>query len=474
MVQVFARGTRERVGPDLPGSQVFRFAGDTFFGRGVAAVLARPEIAAEVRRELKGVLNGCRLILNLEGVAVPAVPRRLAPLQLAMPAALLRDWLDPVLPGVLIVTGSKNLYKPGGLVRLWGAMRTITRFLARKRVASTSAFAVLAKPGSLDAEDRSEPTLADIAARVGGENEELRNLLIETDRRIGALDDLRGVFRNLAEPMGSALQALEQEKADNVTLRNALSELRAAHDSVCSEFSALEKRAAELESAGEELRRELALAQEATRGLERDKTELTSEIVAVRAELANLESQLAQDTAHGRALSEANQILVDHANSTDKRIVELQSEGALMREKLLLLENDKRSLQTALDQTLAETSRLSRRLTESENAFTAARVRLEQMDSRLAAAENERATLATARDEAERAASIRSLCLESAARGSAFACRYCGGIAFPGAPDRRHAHRGDQGLGAQGSGSDHRSQRHGEGYRAAHRRPRCA
>src|SRR5262249_18895585 len=70
------------------------------------------------------------------------------------------------------------------------------------------------------------------------------------------------------------------------------------------------------------------------------------------------------------------------------------------REKLLLVENDKRSLQTALDQTLAETSRLSRRLTESENALTAARARLEQMDISLAAAENERATLATARDEA--------------------------------------------------------------------------
>jgi chromosome segregation ATPase len=257
-----------------------------------------------------------------------------------------------------------------------------------------------AKPGSLDAEDRNEPTLTDIAARVGGENEELRNLLIDTHRRIRALDDLRKAFRNLAEPMGSALQALEQEKADNVTLRNELSELRAAHQSVCSEFSALEKRAAELKRAGEELRRGLALAQEATRGLERDKTELTSEIVAVRAEVTNLKSQLAQWAAHGRPLSEANQILVDHANSADKRIVELQSEGALMREKLLLLENDKRSLQTALDQTLAETSRLSRRLTESENALTAARVRLEQMDSRLAAAENERATLATARDEA--------------------------------------------------------------------------
>lgn len=252
-----------------------------------------------------------------------------------------------------------------------------------------------ARPGSPAAEEPSEPTLADIGARVGEENEALRNLLIDTDRRIGALDDLKDAFHNLVEPIGSALQALEHEKSDNVGLRNALAELRASHESVRSEFSVLEKRAAELESAGEELGRELALAQQAVRGLEGDKNELTSEIVAVRAEIANIESQLAQETANGRALSEANQILVDHANSADKRIVELQSEGALMREKLLLLENDKRSLQTALDQTLAETSRLSRRLTESENALTAARARLEQLDISLAAAENERVTLAT-------------------------------------------------------------------------------
>jgi chromosome segregation ATPase len=155
-----------------------------------------------------------------------------------------------------------------------------------------------------------------------------------------------------------------------------------------------------LANAGEELRRQLSLTQQTARGLDAEKAELASEIIAARSEIANLESQLAQETANGRALSEANQILVDHANSADKRIVELQSDAAQAREKLLLVENDKRSLQTALDQTLAENSRLSRRLTESENALTAARARLEQMDISLAAVENERATLATARDEA--------------------------------------------------------------------------
>src|SRR2546430_8166796 len=103
-------------------------------------------------------------------------------------------------------------------------MRTITHFLARKGVASTSAaFAVPTpvKPGSPGAEEPSEPTLADIGARVGEENESLRNLLIDTDRRIGALDDLKDAFRNLVEPIGSALHALEQEKTDNVGVLSA-------------------------------------------------------------------------------------------------------------------------------------------------------------------------------------------------------------------------------------------------------------
>jgi crescentin len=280
-------------------------------------------------------------------------------------------------------------------------MRTISDFLARKGVASASfpsSASAKILPGG--AEERSELTFADIGARVGEDNEKLRNLLIDTDRRIGALDDLKEAFRNLVEPIGSSLRALEQEKTENFGLRNALTELRSSHESLRSEYGLLEKRAAELETAGEDLRRELALVQQTARGLEADKAELASESVAARVEIANLESQLAQEAANGRAVGEANQILVDHAGSADKRIVELQAETAQTRENLLLLENDRRSLQTALDQTLAENSRLSRRLTESENALTAARARLEQMDISLAATENERATLATARDEA--------------------------------------------------------------------------
>jgi len=281
-------------------------------------------------------------------------------------------------------------------------MGTISDFLGRKGVAS----APLPMPPSPDqggtdsTAQHDERTFADLGARMGEGNEALRNLLIDTDRRITALDDVKDAFRNLVEPTGAALQALEQENSDNFGLRNTLAELRTNHETVRAEFQALEKKAAELTRDNQSLRRELALVQQAARGLESDRAELTSEVVAARAEIANLESQLAQETANARALGEANQIFADHANSTDKRIVELQADCTLTREKLSLLETDKRSLQTALDQTLAESSRLSRRLTESESALAAARARLEQMEIGLASAENERTALCAARDEA--------------------------------------------------------------------------
>ena len=260
-------------------------------------------------------------------------------------------------------------------------MGTISDFLGRKGVTSAPLLVTPFPQQQNTNVAANEPTFADLGARLGEGNEALRNLLIDTERRITALDDVKDAFRNLVEPIGTALQALEHENSDNVSLRNALAELRASHDTLRTEFQALEKRSAESESDNQSLRRELALVQQVANGLESDKAELTSEVVAARAEIANLESQLAHETA-------------------DKRIVELQADCALMREQLSLLETDKRSLQTALDQTLAESSRLSRRLTESESALAAARSRLEQTEIGLASVESERAALGAARDEA--------------------------------------------------------------------------
>jgi chromosome segregation ATPase len=191
-----------------------------------------------------------------------------------------------------------------------------------------------------------------------------------------ALDYVKDAFRNLVEPIGTALQAFEQENSDNFALRNTLAELRTNHETVRAEFQALEKKAAELTSDNQSLRRELALVQQPARGLESDRAELTSEVVAARAEIANLESQLAQETADARALGEANQIFAAAAARTaDRRVA-----GPIARPRNSLLETDNGPCKTALDQTLAELALVS----PSDRArapSAAARARLEQWKS---------------------------------------------------------------------------------------------
>src|SRR5262245_8820698 len=79
----------------------------------------------------------------------------------------------------------------------------------------------------------------------------------------------------------------------------------------------------------------------------------------------------------------------------------LEGELAAAREKLGLLEDEKRSLQIAVDQALNETARLTRRLTESENMLTATRAQLGKVEASFAEAYAERGRLAAVLDEAK-------------------------------------------------------------------------
>jgi len=93
VVQLYEPQPSPQVGSDAPGSKVYCFAGDTFFGRGVLRLLTDPAAAERMRRELQHVLNGCRLVVNLTGVMVPELPIGLDDMSLAMPSAPTLDWL---------------------------------------------------------------------------------------------------------------------------------------------------------------------------------------------------------------------------------------------------------------------------------------------------------------------------------------------------------------------------------------------
>ena len=115
VVEVYAPEASHKVGTDEDGSKVFCFAGDTFFGRDVAREFANPEAARRVRDAISGVLNHCRLIVNLEGVMAPMLPRRLTPTTLAMPEKLTLEWLHALnVVGVSLANNhAMDLGEPG-------------------------------------------------------------------------------------------------------------------------------------------------------------------------------------------------------------------------------------------------------------------------------------------------------------------------------------------------------------------------
>ncbi|HEY2137832.1 MAG TPA: hypothetical protein VGH49_18245 [Xanthobacteraceae bacterium] len=281
-------------------------------------------------------------------------------------------------------------------------MTALSEFFGRKSItAAAEIFPPLSPAQGPNGDDRSATEgWAEIGSRIGGDNEVLRNLLVDTGRRIRAIEDLKNAFGKLVDPIQKTLRTLEQEKSDNVGLRGTLGEVRTSYEALRAEFNDLAKKSAAGDTEQERLRHELELSQQSVRALEANKLELAEGLAAMRPKLADLERQLAQETAAARLLNERHQSQAEHAAASDRRIVELESETALAREKFVLLENEKSSLHASLDQTVGENSRISRRLAESETALKAAKARVEQMNAALATADAERKKLTAAIDEA--------------------------------------------------------------------------
>lgn len=243
-------------------------------------------------------------------------------------------------------------------------------------------------------------TFAEVGARIGVDNEVLRNLLIDTSHQLDTIDSLKETFGKLIEPLSNVLTTLEQERADNASSRGALAAIRTSHQALRTEFQGLEKTSSELKGENERLSRELEAALQNARGLEDDKAKLSSEIAAVRVAMATLTKQMEEEAGNVRVLSDEKRLLTQRAHTSDKQIVALEAEVAHARERLTLVQSDKDTLQAALDRKLSEASRLSRRLAESESALANSRSRLRQIETNLATAESERNRLATACDEA--------------------------------------------------------------------------
>jgi crescentin len=246
-------------------------------------------------------------------------------------------------------------------------------------------------------------TFSDVGSRIGEENEALRNLLFDTGRKINELDELKSAFDKIVTPFNNTLRALEQEKSQNLSLSGQLDESRAAYDKLRADVYQVERRATFLESENARLREDLELARETARGLESHRNDIQSQISAQHAQLSELERQLAQESNERRTLSENKRTLTEHLEATEKRTVTLEGDLAAARERVALLDTAQQTAKSSLDQALDEISRITRRLTESENTLAATRTQLAKVEATHAETSAERTRLATTLDETKEA-----------------------------------------------------------------------
>ena len=265
-------------------------------------------------------------------------------------------------------------------------MNRLSEFLGRTGIAQVAEkfpSLPIGRRDPLAGETLDEAGFTERGTNIGQKNEGLRSLLVEAGRRIDDLDVLKQTFDDILEPVSKLLRELEQEKSHNASLRNLLAETRQNYEKLRADHNQSEKKRAAAEGENEQLSEDLELAQQNVRALEGTRAELSGEISVNRTQLANLERQLAAESAQRQSLADDNRTFGEQIAVADKKIVLLESEIQGTRANLVLSEDEKRAIQKSLEQNVGEVSRLSRRLSDTDGDLAAARAKIAQLETTL-------------------------------------------------------------------------------------------
>ena len=86
-----------------------------------------------------------------------------------------------------------------------------------------------------------EELFSALGAQLGGDNESLRNLLLDANAKIGELDNIKAAVAKLADPVSKTLRAFEAEKSEKISLQTVLNNTRTAYGKLRNEVAELEK-----------------------------------------------------------------------------------------------------------------------------------------------------------------------------------------------------------------------------------------
>lgn len=245
-----------------------------------------------------------------------------------------------------------------------------------------------------------EELFSALGAQIGGDNEALRNLLLDANAKIGELDTIKAAVGKLVDPVSKTLRALEAEKSEKLSLQTVLNNTRTAYGKLRNEAAELEKRVQDAEQETAALRQELTATQNVLRSVEATKAEIAIDIAARRAQIADLEGRLAHEAGENTVLRDENRRLDERATTLSKRIITLEADLNAARQRLMMADDEKRAQNATLDKMSAEAARLTRKISETEQALNAAQSRLRQVEGNFVEVSNERGRLAAALDEA--------------------------------------------------------------------------
>ncbi len=247
-----------------------------------------------------------------------------------------------------------------------------------------------------------EELFSALGAQVGGENESLRNLLLDANAKMSELDSIKAAFGKLADPVGKTLRALETREVRKD--RPADRPQQYPHR--------LRQAAQRGRRTGKESgRRPTRTARRCARSSPRpssscaswSRPSTTSPSTSPRGAPRSPTSKPAspRKPARANALREECRRLDERLSTADKRIIALESDLNAARQRLLMAEDEKRAQQTSLEKASADAARLARRLAEAEASFNAVQGRLRHVEANFAELSNEQARLVHAFDEAK-------------------------------------------------------------------------
>ena len=124
------------------------------------------------------------------------------------------------------------------------------------------------------------------------------------------------------------MREFEAEKTEKVGLQTVLNNTRTAYGKLRNEVGDLEKKLAASDRECQSLRQDLAATQSLLHTLETTKTDFSIDIAAARAQISELEANLAQRTGECIALRDENRRFDERLVAAEKRAIAIESTSA--------------------------------------------------------------------------------------------------------------------------------------------------